>query len=410
MCVRKEMLAFITRVASWNLKTIRSKNDALEVIYFEAGKQSKLIMPLVWLRDHCSSTKYYHFQTNQRKSNCTDLTSLAKIKNENDVRVNRDDSSMVIDWIDGHRSFYEIGDIIGKGKKKKEVAIEKVIDLWDSKTLKEVPRISKSNLSLPEFSVKLFKYGVVIIDDVEGTAEATEQLCKSLVPVHDTFFGQFWVFSNSASEDEPAYEDTAYGNEEIGPHTDGTYFNQTPGIQVFHCLTPAKTGGDTVVVDSFHCAKLLKNEFPEDYETLCNTKIPHHYLEGEVPGSSIHSLSLEKPVIETDSFGNITQIRFNPYDRAPFACLSSSESSASDTIKFYEAYEKFAKICHDPENALTISLKPGSVIFIDNFRVLHSRTAFQGYRQMCGCYLSRDNFMAKARPFLRQITSTFYEW
>lgn len=86
------------------------------------------------------------------------------------------------------------------------------------------------------------------------------------------------------------------------------------------------------------------------------------------------------------------------------------------------------------------------VIFIDNLRVLHARTAFsvsispisliindrpnafiyflkrvltcvllcvnviiinqclQGYRQMCGCYLSRDNLMAKARLHVGEET------
>lgn len=401
MFVQRRLSSSITRVIGWNFKNIRSKNDALEVIFEEKGSSSKLLIPFVWLRDHCTSKKHYHQPTNQRKSNCTDLINQSLIKAEDQISIDDSKKSIIIDWIDGHQSVFDIGEIVGKGRRRREKHIdEKVLELWNSQKLKEVPRISKSSLSLKSFSENLAKYGTVIIDDVEGSAEATEKLCQSLVPVHDTFFGQFWVFSNSATEDEPAYEDTAYGNEEIGPHTDGTYFNQTPGIQVFHCLTPAKTGGDTVVVDSFWCANLLKKEDPEAFETLCRVKISHHYLEGTPPGSSIHSVSLEKPVIELDSSGNITQIRYNPYDRAPFSCLSTSESSASDVIRFYDAYQKFSRICHDPLNSLTISLKPGSVIFIDNFRVLHSRTAFQGYRKMCGCYLSRDNFMAKARPFL----------
>ncbi|VDO43008.1 unnamed protein product [Haemonchus placei] len=31
----------------------------------------------------------------------------------------------------------------------------------------------------------------------------------------------------------------------------------------------------------------------------------------------------------------------------------------------------------------------------------------QGWRQMCGCYLSRDNFMAKARPLLPEEIRRF---
>lgn len=396
MFVQRRLSSNITRVLNWNFKNLRSKNDSLEVVFEEKGNPSKLIIPLVWLRDHCTSGKHYHQPTNQRKSNCTELFEQSKAN-----RISLEQKSIIIDWLDGHQSIFEIDDIVGKGRIRKDVKMNDAIKLWNGEQLKEVPRISKNSLDLQTFSENLVKYGIVIIDDVDHNAEATEKLCQSLVPVHDTFFGQFWVFSNSAAEDEPAYEDTAYGNEEIGPHTDGTYFDQTPGIQVFHCLTPAKIGGDTVLVDSFQCAETLKMESPEDFETLCNVKIAHHYLEGMPPGSSINSVSLEKPVIETDSNGNIIQIRFNPYDRAPFSTLSSSDSSALEAIKFYHAYQNFSRLCHDQRNALTISLKPGSVIFIDNFRVLHSRTAFQGYRKMCGCYLSRDNFLAKARPFFK---------
>ncbi|CAD6192227.1 unnamed protein product [Caenorhabditis auriculariae] len=270
--------------------------------------------------------------------------------------------------------------------------------MWDGR-LAEIPSIHHGDLTQENFSKNLFKYGVVVINGIESTAEATETLCKQLIPVHDTFFGQFWTFSNEANENEPVYEDTAYGNEEIGPHTDGTYFNQTPGIQVFHCLKPAKNGGETILVDSFHCASILKESDPESFEVLASTKIEHHYLEGTPSGSVLNTVSHEKPVIELDSYRNITQIRYNPYDRAPYRCLGKEED-AREAIRFYKAYEKFSRICHDPSNSVQISLQPGSVIFIDNFRVLHSRAEFQGHRQMCGCYLSRDNFYAKARPFL----------
>ena len=36
-------------------------------------------------------------------------------------------------------------------------------------------------------------------------------------------------------------------------------------------------------------------------------------------------------------------------------------------------------------------------LFIDNWRVLHGREAFTGYRQLCGCYLTRDDVLNTAR-------------
>lgn len=72
---------------------------------------------------------------------------------------------------------------------------------------------------------------MTIITNVDSTDEkATRKICEQLAPIHNTFFGYFWVFGTEAKGN--GYQDTAYGNEEIGPHTDGTYFEQTPGIQV----------------------------------------------------------------------------------------------------------------------------------------------------------------------------------
>lgn len=39
------------------------------------------------------------------------------------------------------------------------------------------------------------------------------------------------------------------------------------------------------------------------------------------------------------------------------------------------------------------------VIFIDNWRVMHGREAFTGLRQLCGCYLTRDDILCAARGF-----------
>lgn len=39
------------------------------------------------------------------------------------------------------------------------------------------------------------------------------------------------------------------------------------------------------------------------------------------------------------------------------------------------------------------------VIFIDNWRVMHGRESFTGLRQLCGCYLTRDDVLSAARGF-----------
>ena len=46
---------------------------------------------------------------------------------------------------------------------------------------------------------------------------------------------------------------------------------------------------------------------------------------------------------------------------------------------------------------LKFKLRPGRLLLVDNWRVLHGRTAFIGRRELCGCYLPRDDWLNKAR-------------
>ncbi|GMS85036.1 hypothetical protein PENTCL1PPCAC_7211, partial [Pristionchus entomophagus] len=260
-----------------------------------------------------------------------------------------------------------------------------------------------STFSFPEFSRKFAQFGFVSVDGVEHTPEATEEFVRSIGTIHDTYYGAFWVFDNNAEAQDNYHEDTAYSNEEIGPHTDGTYFPQSPGIQVFHCLRPADKGGETMLVDGFAAAEKLKQENPSAYRILSTTPIDHHYI--EKGANPLFSWSPSRPVIELTADGGYAQIRFNPYDRAPLRLSLNGGKGLSkpeDIVEFYQAYQAFSRICYDPEMAVKIQLLPGTVIFIDNLRVMHARTAFSGYRQMSGCYLSRDNLMVKSRLHIEE--------
>ncbi|XP_043913597.1 trimethyllysine dioxygenase, mitochondrial isoform X3 [Protopterus annectens] len=85
---------------------------------------------------------------------------------------------------------------------------------------------------------------------------------------------------------------------------------------------------------------------------------------------------------------------YNNYDRTPLNIV------AYDIIKrWYKAHRHLTTELRKPENELWIKLKPGKVLFIDNWRVLHGRESFTGYRQLCGCYLTRDDIMNAARRF-----------
>jgi trimethyllysine dioxygenase len=258
---------------------------------------------------------------------------------------------------------------------------------------------------------------VVAVSGVDyRNPKATRSLCESIAPIHNTFFGDFWTFgteSNNGKAEER--QDTAYSSEGIGPHTDGTYFDQSPGIQVFHCMKPAAEGGETLLVDGFNAAEELRQKSPEHFRVLAQTPVEHHYLEGlseinsqekDGDGHCFHARSWAHPIITLCNDKDL-QIRFNPYDRAPMRLYnkrSGKNVSLEETVQFYEAYQALSRVIHSANSLFTLKMAPGTVIFIDNHRVLHGRKAFKEHRRMCGCYLSRDGLLAKARPLL---SSTF---
>ena len=64
--------------------------------------------------------------------------------------------------------------------------------------------------------------------------------------------------------------------------------------------------------------------------------------------------------------------------------------SYDDTERFYDAYRTFGRMIFDPAREYTIKLLPGRMAVIDNWRVLHGRTAFDGYRVMANAYYNTD--------------------
>lgn len=89
---------------------------------------------------------------------------------------------------------------------------------------------------------------------------------------------------------------------------------------------------------------------------------------------------------------NKTRSRFNPYDRAPLRTVPPE-----DMAHFYDSYEALTNIIRRQESEFWIKLKPGMVLLVDNWRVMHGRSGFTGKRVICGCYLPRDDWTSRAR-------------
>ncbi|KAJ8310775.1 hypothetical protein KUTeg_012640 [Tegillarca granosa] len=130
---------------------------------------------------------------------------------------------------------------------------------------------------------------------------------------------------------------------------------------VFHVVEHDGEGGETLLVDGFYAAEQLRQKDAKAYEFLAKKVVAHEY---------------------------------NPCDRSPLFTLS-----AEDTRLFYNYYGKLTQEVQNKDNEFWVKLKPDMVLFVDNWRVMHGRSAFTGRRYVSGCYLNRDDWISRARDF-----------
>ena len=174
--------------------------------------------------------------------------------------------------------------------------------------------------------------------------------------------------------------DSAYTQEELRPHTDSTYSNDAPGLQLLLCCEYDAVGGDSIMVDGFKIAETIKKESKDIYNTLSKIEVPGNYI-----GDGVY-LEAKRPIFRHDKNEEILQVSFNNYDRAPFRVDNES------TLKFYEGIKKFDILANSEDYQWRYILKPGDLLIFNNWRILHGRGSFNGTRKMKGCYINKEDF------------------
>ncbi|KAK7953307.1 Trimethyllysine dioxygenase [Apiospora saccharicola] len=239
------------------------------------------------------------------------------------------------------------------------------------------------------------RLGFVFVTGVPfETGEATEKLLEKIAFIRQTHYGGFYDFIPDL-----AMADTAYTNLALGAHTDTTYFSDPAGLQAFHLLSHSDPtakdgkgtlGGQSLLVDGFYAASILKKEDPKAFEILSKVKLPWH-----ASGNEGITISPDKmyPVLEVDEkTGEMHRLRWNNDDRGvvPF------DGPFSPT-EWYEAARKWHSILTRKDVEYWVQLEPGNLLIFENWRVLHGRSAFTGVRRMCGGYINRDDFISRWR-------------
>jgi trimethyllysine dioxygenase len=367
-------------VCTVRLAAVRVVDNEVEVSW-QGGGPTGRFAPF-WLRDHCHSKESLNPDTLQRQ---VDTFAIPADIAPEQLEIADDGAMLRIRWKhDGSmttlpaRFLWDIAQHGGRPPAPRR-------RLWDRALTQSLPTLSHAEITgsdagLARWLTLVEEYGFALASDVPTTREATEALARRIGYVRETIFGGMWDFTANL-----AFKDTAYTSAAIGPHTDGTYSLDSPGFQMFHCLQFDGTGGESTLVDGFNVAEDIRRTDPRAFEVLSNVKVPAHYL-----GDGVH-LHAEHPIIGLDGRGELAQIAYNNYDRAPFS-LPGAQMGA-----FYRALKLFDRMINDPANEITMRLQPGTALLFDNWRTLHGRRAYQGYRRLCGAYLNKEDFDSKLR-------------
>lgn len=172
-----------------------------------------------------------------------------------------------------------------------------------------------------------------------------------------------------------------------------TYDKKTSrSLQVFHCFRNAKSGGENIFVDGFMVADVLRQEHPDTYQFLSGFPIEAEYVYDDKQGRRDHFLNIDTVLKHHPISGDLEQFRFNVYDRGVHFM------SLEEQRRFYEHYRRLAALVRREDLHACLPLVQGRLMFVDNWRVMHGRKAFSGgERDMFTCYVSRDDFLNRAR-------------
>ncbi|KAK7086523.1 hypothetical protein SK128_012504 [Halocaridina rubra] len=345
----------------------------------------------IWLRDHCKCPDCYDNFTKQRK------LDIQKVPlNIRPASTKTTKEGLEIKWPDGHKSEYTYKYLWQNTYEGWNASYKNPQRLWKAATFPS-PQLTTVPLSdildpkkdgLKRLISSIIVHGLGFISEVSPDVESTRAAVETISPVRTTFYGTVWSF-----EDNLERADTAYTNIYLGAHNDTTYFTESSRLQVFHCLKKAPQGGETLLVDGFSVAEEFSARHPEGYAFLSSAAIPSEYI-----GDGQHMATLDTVLKHNPATGCLQQIRYNIYDRAPLSSIPLEKIH-----EFYLHMRNIGKIVRNPAYEYWLQLEPGTVLIIDNWRLMHGRNAYSGPRIMGGCYISNDDFTSKARVLGIQI-------
>ena len=355
-------------------------------VFFEKQGAKKEIHPF-WLRERVNSENFLDQKTQQRLFDPTMLKNSSEIS-----KVNISDKFLEVSFKDGAYANLVIENILKEFEKDNELYFINKISWKSNFQNNNIYKFNKNFFEekiMYESLLDFYKYGFVIFENVPTQDNFIVNFANSIGSIRRTNFGEFF---NVKSKPNP--NDLAYTSLPLAPHTDNPYRKPVPCIQLLHCIENEVGGGLSTLVDGLAVTEELKKEHPTFFQILTEIKVRFQFVDDNVV------LEDWAEMIQLDENKRLKQVRFSP--RLDFVPLMDKEKLEL----YYAARNKISEMYNSEKFRIEFKLKPGDLLMMDNYRLLHGRTEYnanEGNRFLQGCYIDYDSTEGKLKHLKRKF-------
>jgi gamma-butyrobetaine hydroxylase len=353
-------------------------DDELVIEWYD-GKESRIYVH--WLRDHCQMPTSINTNNGQRLFSVVDIPEETYIE-----KAYKDEKGnvCVLFQPENHLSVFSQNWLI---KNCYDLNLhfddrsERQKKLWQKDTFEAgLPFVDFESMCNDESGkldmLRLIRdVGFVVLENVPTKEGQVLKVISELGYTRETNYGALFEVRTEVNPNN-----LAYTNMGLGSHTDNPYRDPVPTVQLLHCLESSTEGGDSVLLDGFKAATVLRQESKEDFDILTSTWINFRFSDAKT------DLRSRVPMIELNDNNEIVKVRYN--------------NRSIDTIKlptnkirhFYKAYRNWSEIIERDDLKIIFKLSEGDLMLLDNTRIMHARTAFSknGKRHLQGAYTDLD--------------------
>ena len=355
-------------------------------VFFEKQGAKKEIHPF-WLRERVNSENFLDQKTQQRLFDPTMLKNSSEIS-----KVNISDKFLEVSFKDGAYAKLVIENILKEFEKDNELYFINKISWKSDFQNNNIYKFNKNFFEekiMYESLLDFYKYGFVIFENVPTQDNFIVNFANSIGSIRRTNFGEFFNVKSKPNPNELAYTSLP-----LAPHTDNPYRKPVPCIQLLHCIENEVGGGLSTLVDGLAVTEEFKKEHPSFFQILTEIKVRFQFVDDNVV------LEDWAEMIQLDENKRLKQVRFSP--RLDFVPLMDKEKLEL----YYAARNKISEMYNSEKFRIEFKLKPGDLLMMDNYRLLHGRTEYnanEGNRFLQGCYIDYDSTEGKLKHLKRKF-------